>query len=321
MVCKEQEMKPGYSVMRLLSIKMNLDVVSSPLERISNALFTKKGVNVFIKRDDLIHPVIEGNKFRKLKYNIEETIKGQYKVIETFGGAYSNHLLAVSQAGKLFNLKTIGYVNANYADAKNHTLKSCAENGMELKYLDKIQFKTMLEEGRGKENNSYFLPEGGSNKEALRGTSEIVSEIVSQFSGVTHVVCPLGTGGTVAGMTNNSNKHLKIIAVPVLKMDAVTHLQNKFTNLDFKDLEIWPDYHFGGYAKIKPELIAFIKEWCEETGIVIDPIYNGKALFGVFDKIRNDHFAAGSNIVYVHTGGSQGIYGMNERFGLKLPVK
>ena len=321
MVCKELEMKPGYSVMRLLSIKMNLDVLASPLERISNQLFTKKRVNIFIKRDDLIHPVIEGNKFRKLKYNIEKIIKGQYKVIETFGGAYSNHLLAVSQAGKYINIPTIGYVNAAYADPNNHTLKACAENGMELRLIDKVNFKKLLEEGRGIDNNSYFLPEGGSNEEALKGTSEIVTEILVQLPSASHIVCPLGTGGTIAGMTTTDNKHLKIIAVPVLKMDAVSHLQNKFNQLDFDDLEIWPDCHFGGYAKIQPELIDFIKTWYDDTNIVIDPIYNGKALYGLFDKINNDHFPEGSNIIYVHTGGSQGIYGMNERFGLKLPVK
>lgn len=300
---------------------MNFDTAPSPLERITNDLFTQKKVNVFIKRDDLIHPFIEGNKYRKLKYNLIETLKGNYQVIETFGGAYSNHLLAVSQTGKWLNIPTIGYVNATYADPNNYTLKACAENGMELKFLDKTQFKKMLEEGRGSEKNSYFLPEGGSNVRAMKGTSEIVNEIILQLPGVTHIVCPLGTGGTIAGMTSSDNKPLTIIAVPVLKMDTVTHLQNKFNYLDFSYLEIWPDYHFGGYAKIKPVLIDFIKTWYGDTNIVIDPIYNGKALYGLFDKIQNDHFAGGSNIVYVHTGGSQGIYGMNERFGLDLPVK
>lgn len=300
---------------------MNLSLSYSPVQELNFDLFKDKGVRVFIKRDDLIHPVIEGNKFRKLKYNLEKITSGQYQTIETFGGAYSNHLLAVSQAGKLINIATRGYINSKYADPENPTLKACRSNGMELVFLDKAGFKTQSETPASSEQYVFTLPEGGSNDLALKGSGEIVEEIITQLPETTHIISPLGTGGMIAGMVISMPGSIRLIAAPVLKMDALIHLQNNFSSIDFNDLEIWDEYHFGGYAKINPELIFFIQDWYTKTGIVIDPIYNGKALYGLFEKIEQGHFPDGSEIVYVHTGGSQGILGMNERFGLDLPIK
>ncbi len=298
-----------------------VDVDQSPLDEIFFDFPGAKKIRLFLKRDDLIHPVIEGNKFRKLKYNLLEILNGDYKLIESFGGAYSNHLLAVSEAGRLLDLPTRGYVNGIYADHNNITLTTCRGNGMELIFLNKAEYKARSESINDHDEFIFTLPEGGSNDLALKGSGEIMDEILLQIPDTTHVICPLGTGGTIAGMVSNNSSAIQLIAVPVLKMDTFKHLNRIYPAINFSNLEIWDDYHFGGYAKISDKLIGFIRNWFTEKRIVIDPIYNGKALFGLFDKVSKGHFLAGSRIVYVHTGGSQGILGMNARFGLGLPVK
>ena len=293
---------------------------ASPMEKIRFRNSEKAGVNFYIKRDDLIHPVIEGNKFRKLKYNLLEIIKTGAKEVVTFGGAFSNHLLAVSQAGKMFDFKTKAIINATYADKTNYTLSNCIANGMELELCDKNKFRELRDFYKS-QKSVYYLPEGGSNNFALKGCAEIADEIYEQLPQATHVIIPFGTGGTAAGMIQNMKPEVRIIVVPVLKLNVLDHLNDSFPDVITDDITVWDDYHFGGYAKINLELIEFIKEWFGSTNIIIDPIYNGKALFGVVEKISSGYFPSGSNIVYVHTGGSQGIHGINARYKINLPVR
>lgn len=297
-----------------------IEHLASPVEEIYLPILKEKGVRLLIKRDDLIHPVIEGNKFRKLKYNLEEIISRGIKSVTTFGGAFSNHLLAASQAGKLFGCETNAFVNSNYADPENSTLKVCRDNGMKLTFLDRQTYKSTIINLKS-DNSTYLLPEGGSNDLAIIGCREIIDELSVQIPEVTHFVLPFGTGGTLSGILSARNNNLQIIAVPVLKLNVFEHLKNNFPEINTSDLIAWDEYHFGGYAKINNELVDFIINWHADTGIIIDPIYNGKALFGLMDKVKNDYFEKGATIIYLHTGGSQGIVGINYRFNLKLPQK
>ena len=293
------------------------DIPASPLEFI---LRQQDGTELYIKRDDLVHPIIEGNKWRKLKYNIIEVLQKEMKTIISVGGAYSNHLLALSQAGKYYQFQTKGFVYGDYVDVHNFTLSSCRKNGMEIVPLSKKEFLHIKEEGFSNREYEYFVPEGGSNNLSFIGTGELYAELIQQMPDLTHIVLPFGSGGTTAGIYQASLRSIEIIAIPVLKLNPKQHLLKIF-HRDFDALKSFDEYHFGGYAKFNQTLLDFITSWYEKYSMVVDPIYNGKALFGLIEKLSHGYFPPYSKIAYIHTGGSQGIVGFNRRFNLNLPEK
>lgn len=291
------------------------DFPYSPMESVDENI---NRVSIYLKRDDLVHPVIEGNKWRKLKYNLEFSLQNGIRTIISVGGAFSNHLLALSQAGKLYNLNTRGYLNGENVDLNNPTLSVCRANGMEVILIPKVQFGYYKTGEFLCRSDEYFVPEGGSNEFALKGCAELYYEIEHQLPDVTHIVLPFGSGGTTAGIFRVKRADVEILSVPVLRLNPIEHLGRTYHS-DFAGLQYSLDYHFGGYARFNDKLIQFIRDWYARTGIKIDPIYNAKGLYALYDLAGKGYFPEGSKVVYVHTGGSQGIKGFNRRFGVSLP--
>lgn len=271
-------------------------------------------ISLYIKREDLLHPFISGNKLRKLKYNIAEVKKQGFPKIVTFGGAFSNHIAATSYAGFLNNIQTIGIIRGEelkFSWHENPTLKFAGEHGMQFKFITREEYRNkesiILLETLEKEFGSfYLLPEGGTNELAIKGCEEILNLEDETFDYIT--VC-VGTGGTIAGIINKSNTNQKILGFPALKGDFLKKDICKFANKNNWDLIT--DYHFGGYAKTTSKLILFINDFFMKYKIPLDPIYTSKMVFGVIDKIEKGYFPLGSKILMIHTGGLQGIEGMN----------
>ncbi len=275
---------------------------------------------VFIKPEYLIHPFISGNKYRKLKYNIEAAKSQKKSTLLTFGGAYSNHIAAVAYAGKIKGLQTIGIIRGEELESKvatNPTLKLAQSCGMQLKFISREDYRNkakpvFLEGLKSEFDDFYLLPEGGTNSLAVKGCEEILTEKDAQFD---FICCSVGTGGTISGLINASKKHQKVLGFPALKGDFLKQDVRKFAKQD--NWELIDDYHFGGYGKIKPELITFINNFKADYKIPLDPIYTGKMMYGIFDLLRKGFFPNDSKLLAIHTGGLQGIEGMN----LKLKQK
>lgn len=274
-----------------------------------------RNIEVFIKREDLIHPFVSGNKFRKLKYNLLQAKKENHKTLLTFGGAFSNHIAAVATAGKIEGFKTIGIIRGDeLADRieDNPTLKFAKENGMELEFISREDYSNktesaFLETLRLKFGSFYLIPEGGTNQLAVKGCQEILTPDDAVFD---YVCCPVGTGGTISGLINSIQPNQKVLGFPALKGDF---LQNEIRNFAQHDnWQLITDYHFGGYGKVNEELVLFLNQFSSETKILLDPIYTGKMVFGVIDLIQKDYFANNTKILIIHTGGLQGIAGMNQ---------
>ena len=271
-------------------------------------------ISLHIRREDLIHPFVSGNKFRKLKYNLEEVKSQKKNTILTFGGAYSNHIAAVAYAGKENGFRTIGVIRGDELQSKiqeNPTLKFAKECGMEFDFISRSDYQNKNNEDfisdlRSKFGDFYLLPEGGTNELAVRGCEEILSEDDSQYD---YICCSVGTGGTISGIINASNGNQKIIGFPALKGDFLQKDISKFAKNN--NWELNTDYHFGGYAKVTAELIGFMNKFNEDYKILLDPIYTGKMVFGVIDLIGKNYFPESSKILIIHTGGIQGIDGIN----------
>ncbi|MCF8714009.1 1-aminocyclopropane-1-carboxylate deaminase/D-cysteine desulfhydrase [Joostella atrarenae] len=284
----------------------------------------KASVRLFIKREDLIHPFISGNKFRKLKYNISEAEKLKHHTLLTFGGAFSNHIAATAYAGFENGLKTIGVIRGEeLADKteKNATLSFAEKHGMIFKYVSRSDYREkedpIFTNKLKEEFGDFFLvPEGGTNNLAVKGCEEILEGEDFNFD---YICTAVGTGGTISGLINCSQVRQQVLGFPALKGNFLQTEIRKFANQDNWDLQT--DYHFGGYAKINQELIHFINEFKDETGIPLDPVYTGKMMFGILNLIKEGYFKEHTKILAIHTGGLQGISGMNERLKQKnLPL-
>ena len=290
----------------------------SPLQEIQ---FPSGRIRLFIKRDDLLHPQISGNKWRKMKYNLQEMHKQNKKTLLTFGGAFSNHIAATAAAGKVYDFQTIGIIRGEELDASNATLSFAEENGMHLKFVSRTDYRRKndadFREDLKKEFGAfYMLPEGGTNCFALPGCAEIIDEIDAEISADYYCVAA-GTGGTIAGMISGL-KQGRILGFSALKGDFLQgEVEGLLSNCgadSAKQFSINTDYHFGGYAKFKPALIEFMNDFKSQFGIQLDPIYTGKMFFGIFDLVEKGYFEEGSTVVAVHTGGLQGIEGFRARY-------
>lgn len=287
----------------------------TPIQELSDSLFDDKGLRVFVKRDDLLHPEIMGNKWRKLKYNLIEAKKLEFDTIVTFGGAYSNHIAATAAACQEFGFKSVGIIRGDELTAdSNPTLRFATYKGMQLKFIDRKSFRELRDNPLKAKNEfprSYILPEGGTNALAIKGCAEILSENKEDFD---LIVCPIGTGGTFCGLVESKNKYQKILGVSSLKGDFIINEIKKMLSNNIKDsFEIDTTYHFGGYAKTTPELIDFINQFKEKFSIQLDPIYTGKSFFAVWDMIKRNKFEKNLKIMLLHTGGLQGIEGFNRK--------
>ena len=272
-------------------------------------------ISLYMKREDLLHPIISGNKFRKLKYNLEEAKKQNQKVLLTFGGAFSNHIVAVAGAGKEFGFKTIGIIRGEELQDKiseNPSLLQAQQLGMKFAFVTREQYRLketpdFIEQLQKDYGEFYLLPEGGTNALAIKGCEEIITDLDFEF---THICASVGTGGTITGIINSSANNQKIIGFSSLKGDFLQNDIAKFANK--QNWSVNCEYHFGGYGKITDELIDFINNFYLEHHVHLDPIYTGKMMFGILKLINNNYFPPNSKILAIHTGGLQGIAGMNQ---------
>ena len=300
-------------------------LIPSPIESINYPLFTEKQINVYVKRDDLIHAEISGNKWRKLKYNLIEAKAQNKNTILTFGGAYSNHISATGSVGKIFGFKTIGVIRGEETLPLNPTLRQAEKDGMSFLYVSRSDYRkkhtpefiNKLKEELG---DFYIIPEGGGNKLGVKGCNDIVNEIDIDFN---YILTDCGTGATLAGICDVLKGKQKAIGIPVLKggefiKDEVKLLLgDTYTRIESR-YSLETGYHFGGYAKYNQGLILFMRDFFKETKIKTDPIYTGKLFYALVDLAKKDYFKRGSTIVVVHTGGLQGIKGFEKRHGFSI---
>ncbi|WP_299444252.1 pyridoxal-phosphate dependent enzyme [uncultured Aquimarina sp.] len=300
------------------------EVQASRNQEIIDPILKEAEVSLFIKREDQIHDYVSGNKFRKLKYNLIEAQKLGFETILTFGGAYSNHIAATAAAGKIVGLQTIGVIRGeelakdlNHTLSENDTLRFATDNRMKLKFVSRANYKekaseSFLEELKKEFGSFYCIPEGGTNVLAVKGCEEILTTRDEIFD---YICCAVGTGGTISGIINASVGHQNIIGFPALKGSFLSEEIEKYTRKT--NWNLIEEYHFGGYGKINLELIEFINKFREEQNIALDPIYTGKMMYGLFDRIKNGAFTKNTRILAVHTGGLQGIAGMNKKLEKK----
>ncbi|WP_394974903.1 1-aminocyclopropane-1-carboxylate deaminase/D-cysteine desulfhydrase [uncultured Croceitalea sp.] len=283
-------------------------------QKIDLPLLDRKEISLFIKREDTIHPIVSGNKYRKLKYNIQEARKLRFSTLLTYGGAYSNHIAATACVGQEFNFKTIGVIRGEELIDKwktNPTLASAKEHGMDFHFVSRETYRNKQKDEfsyqlKKKFGNFYAIPEGGTNNLAVKGCEEILTTKDTQFD---FICCCVGTGGTLTGLINSAMAHQIVLGFPALKGDFLKNDIRKFVQNE--DWKLITNYHFGGYAKINANLVTFINNFKSETKIQLDPIYTGKMVYGLLDLIAKDYFQKGSKILVIHTGGLQGILGMN----------
>lgn len=265
-----------------------------------------------ILRLDLLHPQVSGNKWFKLKYNISEAIRQQKTTLLTFGGARSNHIAATAAACKLFKLKSIGIIRGDRTEADNPTLSPAAENGMELHFISRADYRkkediSFLKALQHRFPQALIVPEGGNNLLGFKGTKEILP--LCNISGFTHICCPVGTGTTLAGLIATAQPHQEVVGFSALKKteEQKQRIHTYLTKeASLPRWQINTDYHFGGFARRNAELDRFMNAFQKETGTELDFIYTAKMLFGIKDLVEKNLFQKGSSILIIHTGGLQG---------------
>lgn len=293
------------------------------LSRLEHPLFTEKKIDVWIKRDDLNHPKIQGNKWHKLKLNLETARQDHKTTLVTFGGAYSNHLAATAAAGKYYGFETHGYVRGDELESHSEnwssTLIDAQQNGMQLHFLSRetyrqkhtSEFLTALTK---KHPNAYILPEGGTNKLAIKGFSDLCNDLEKQCPNWTHLLTAVGTGGTLTGFISNTDfqPNRKILGISTLKNaeylkeDITAWLRRLNTTQHYNSWQLLQNYHGGGYAKSTEEMFM-AQEWFEKTfNLLLDPIYTQKMLYAFLSELKQNRFAPGSRIIIYHSGGLQG---------------
>ena len=289
---------------------MKLPTISIPITLIP----LQKNIQIFLKREDLIHPVISGNKYWKLFYNINSYLEQNpaNPFIITFGGAFSNHIAAVAALGKEYEMKTLGIIRGEELQGKwqeNSTLKLADQNGMDFRFVSREEYrdKDSLTQILKKEfPNALIIPEGGTNKHAVDGIQFMLTEQTKSFD---YLCTAVGTGGTIAGLSKFAEEHQKVVGFKVVDDHS---LYNKVSELSTRNNFELIEAHEGKYGKITDENIRFINDFNQNYGIQLDPIYTGKMMKKLFEMIEENYFPAGSKILAFHTGGLQGISGANE---------
>ena len=262
-------------------------------------------LSVFMLRLDAIHEVVSGNKLFKLQFFLEQALSSTEKTIITFGGAYSNHLVATAYACQQLGLRSIGLVRGEKPSHLSHTLQYCSSLQMELHYLSRSDYQEQANTGTTAFKGTV-VPEGGYHPIGAKGAANIM-QLFPQLA-PTHIITATGTGTTLAGLLMNKKEGQTIIAVPVIKgmHDLNERLQHLLSSSILPTFEVWPDAHEGGYAKHNPELISWMNQFYEQYQIPTDVIYTAKMMKAVFQKIEEKYFEPGSCICCIHTGGLQG---------------
>jgi len=279
----------------------------SLLSPLIDSLFKQHKIKVWLKRDDLLHPIISGNKWRKLKYSLNHGLSLEKDMFVSMGGAYSNHLHALAFTGKLLNIKTCALIRGEQPKHLNPTLRDLLNWGMSLEFISRSDYSALrayknYDSHPDLKNNEYWLPEGGALKFALQGVNELVTEIKQPFE---WICCPCGTGTTLAGIIKAVPEQTKVLGISALKGgDFLNNEVKQWLPKSIKSQQNWrinTAYHFGGFAKTTPNLLNFINQFQQIQGIAIEPVYSGKMLFALYDLISQGYFKQGTSIIAVHT--------------------
>lgn len=294
---------------------MILQYQETPIQEIHDEKIAHADIRLLIKREDLNHPFVSGNKWWKLKYNLEEAARNNFKTLLTFGGAYSNHIFATSAAAEELGFKSIGIIRGEETLPLNPTLLFAKEKGMELHYLsrDAYRTKTSSDHYFKQFGDFYSIPEGGSNLLAVKGIREFASTLNIDYD---YICCAVGTGGTLSGLIEGVSENKEIIGFSVLKGSEFLTDEIKKLSTKSKHLSNWQlitDYHFGGYAKKTTQLLEFITSFRTTHKIPLDFVYTAKMMSGVYDLIAKGFFKRGSTLLAIHTGGLQAGEGMDVR--------
>lgn len=284
----------------------------SPVAEIDDGRLAAAGVRVLLKREDLIHSEIPGNKWRKLKYNIATARERGFETLLTFGGAYSNHIRATAAAGEYFGFSTVGVVRGEEHLPLNPSLRYAVSRGMRITYLDRTTYRektseAVIEALHREFGEFYLIPEGGSNAEAVRGCAELAEELDES---VDVVFCAVGTGGTLAGVAAGAAPGQVTVGIPVLKggaflEDDIVRLQEQVYGARIGSWRLECDYHFGGYAKRTPELDDFIDDFDQRHGLRLDWVYEAKMVYALFDQVIRGKFSRGTTIVALISGSGE----------------
>ncbi len=292
-------------------------------QQLNSEICERLGITLHVKRLDLLHPQVHGNKWYKLKYNIERALASEHKTLLTFGGAWSNHIHATAAAGALSGVRTIGIIRGEEPKQLSTTLQFAKEQGMQLHFVSRLdyeernteEFKAWLHDQYG---SFHLVPEGGSNYYGVNGCMEILSE--SDMQNYTHIACACGTGATLAGMLISAKSNLSFIGFSSLKGgdflhdEVVKHIEYFLMDRALAEeyraqFTIETEYHFGGYGKWNDELVSFIQHIEREHQLPLDQVYTGKALYGLLKKMEKREIEQGSKVLFIHTGGLQGRLG------------
>ncbi|HMQ01027.1 MAG TPA: pyridoxal-phosphate dependent enzyme [Cyclobacteriaceae bacterium] len=289
-----------------------LPYTPTPVQELFDPLFAEKQVKVLLKREDLNHIEISGNKWWKLKYNLQEALSLQQDTLLTFGGAYSNHIYATAAAAKALGLKSIGIIRGEENLPLNATLSFAKSCGMHLHYVSREVYRnksdpSFIEDLQKQFGRFYIIPEGGSNALAVKGIAEFAQHLERSID-FDYCCVPVGTGGTMAGLINGFKGSKKVLGFAVLKGGEflVDEIKKYLNSTACESWQLIAEYHFGGYAKSNQQLLKFMHDFKTENQVELDFIYTAKMMFGVFDLIRQDKFKRGSKILCIHTGGLQG---------------
>jgi 1-aminocyclopropane-1-carboxylate deaminase/D-cysteine desulfhydrase-like pyridoxal-dependent ACC family enzyme len=282
----------------------------TPVQQIKSDFLTKARIKLIVKREDLNHPIVSGNKWWKLKYNLEEARNTGLQSLLTFGGAYSNHIYATAAAAKACGMRSTGIIRGEERPL-NSTLAFATRQGMHLHYISREAYRKktepeFIENLKKNFGDFYLIPEGGTNEWAIKGCMEWAQQL--QGIEFDYLCLPVGTGGTMAGLIAGLQRR-NVIGFSVLKGDflknEVSRLTVDYTGKDFSNWRIETQYHFGGYAKSSSVLQDFIRIFERDHGVALDEIYTGKMMFGILDSIKQNKFERETTILALHTGGLQ----------------
>jgi 1-aminocyclopropane-1-carboxylate deaminase len=282
---------------------------SLPIE-LKSQLFEQNGLKALLKPEYLNHPFVSGNKWWKLKYNLEEAVRNGSTTLLTFGGAYSNHIYATAAAAGELGLNSIGIIRGEETLPLNHTLTFAKKSGMQLHYVSREDYRkknetSFVQELNDKFGNFYLILEGGTNELAVKGCAEVARQLNDEVD-FDYLCLPVGTGGTMAGMIEGLDSSKRILGFSVLKGGEFLEKEIKKFTAKEGNWQLIRDYHFGGYAKSTPELEKFKTGFEKEFNLPLDLIYTAKMMYGIFDLVQKGFFKKGSAILILHTGGLQG---------------
>ncbi|MGS2723561.1 1-aminocyclopropane-1-carboxylate deaminase/D-cysteine desulfhydrase [Porticoccus sp. GXU_MW_L64] len=290
----------------------------TPIQTVKSDLLQEKKITLLVKREDLRHPQISGNKYHKLKHNLSDAKRQGFATMASFGGVWSNHLHALAYAGQQSGLKTVGFVRGPLPVPLNAMLQDASAWGMELRSLSYSDYRRrhdnhFCQQLMATIDNGFLIPEGGANSLAIKGCAELGEEMTRQITDMDYLCTACGTGATMAGLIAGVGERTTVLGFSVVKNNQVLDSDIRDwlpENCSEKNWRVLHDYHCGGFGRLNRELVAFMDDWKAHSDIPLEPLYTGKMLYGLFDMIAADYFAAGSKIVALHTGGLQGLRGM-----------